>query len=339
MKQLKIDPELRDFIPPLSGEEKVQLEDSLLKYGYKGAPIYIWRDYIVDGHNRYELCQKHNIEFSYEELDLGENATIVDVMEWMINTQLGRRNLPPAQRLRVLEKFKQKLQEEAKEKASESRSNFHGNQYQVVSSPNGEHTKIRTDKELAKMAGVGTGTVARYNQIMKSDDEALKKKVLSNDIKINTAYEQIKKKQKNSQQSDKTENEVQQDQRPKTYQEASKLYGGKQQGHLPNRKQQDNNTDIFTEEQLVNALVSSKTPVNVFDAIIPKQEFDIMSETLLKSVESCNYRIFNLHEVYKKMDYEDIDYAYKKFEEVIDAISALQDKILNIHGENNNEKE
>ena len=58
------------------------------------------------------------------------------------------RFLPPAQRLRVLEKFKQKLQEEAKEKASESRSNFHGNQYQVVSSPNGEHTKIRTDKEL-----------------------------------------------------------------------------------------------------------------------------------------------------------------------------------------------
>ena len=70
------------------------------------------------------------------------------------------------------------------------------------------------------------------------------------------------------------------------------------------------------------------------------KEFDIMSETLLKSVESCDYRIFDLHEVYKKMNYEDIDYAYKKFEEVIDAISALQDKILNIHnGENSNEKE
>lgn len=41
MKELKINPELRDFIPPLSGEEKKQLEDSLLKYGYKGAPIYM----------------------------------------------------------------------------------------------------------------------------------------------------------------------------------------------------------------------------------------------------------------------------------------------------------
>lgn len=81
-------------------------------------------------------------------------------MEWMINTQLGRRNLPPAQRLSVMGKFKKKIQEQAADKASESRSKFHGNQYTEVSSPIGDHTKIKTDKELAKMAGVGTGTVA-----------------------------------------------------------------------------------------------------------------------------------------------------------------------------------
>ena len=78
--------------------------------------------------------------------------------------------LPPAQRLRVLEKFKLKLQEEAKEKAEISRDTFHGNKHtgKLVCSPNGEHTKkIHTDKELAKMAGVGTGTVARYNQIIR----------------------------------------------------------------------------------------------------------------------------------------------------------------------------
>ena len=50
-----------------------------------------------------------------------------------------------------------------------------------VSSPNGDHTKIKTDKELAKMAGVGTGTVARFNKVMNSDDEELKKKVLAED--------------------------------------------------------------------------------------------------------------------------------------------------------------
>lgn len=30
-----------------------------------------------------------------------------------------------------------------------------------------------TDKELAKMAGVGTGTIARYNRVMNSDDESV----------------------------------------------------------------------------------------------------------------------------------------------------------------------
>lgn len=76
-------------------------------------------------------------------------------MEWMINTQLGRRNLPPAQRLAVVEKFKKKIQEEAKEKQ--------GTRTDLTSSPNGEKVKsTHTDKELAKLAGVGTGTVARY---------------------------------------------------------------------------------------------------------------------------------------------------------------------------------
>ena len=35
-----------------------------------------------------------------------------------------------------------------------------------------------TDKELAKMASVGTGTIARYNRVMNSDDEELKKTIL-----------------------------------------------------------------------------------------------------------------------------------------------------------------
>ena len=71
----------------------------------------------------------------------------------MINTQLGRRNLPPAQRLAVMDKFKKKIQEQAK--------STQGTRTDLTSSPNGEKVKsTHTDKELAKMAGVGTGTVA-----------------------------------------------------------------------------------------------------------------------------------------------------------------------------------
>lgn len=316
MKELKINSELRDFIPPLSGEEKKQLEDSLLKYGYKGAPIYIWNDYIVDGHNRYELCKKHNIECPVEELLLGDNATIIDVMEWMINTQLGRRNLPPAQRLAVMDKFKKKIQEQAK--------STQGTRTDLTSSPNGEKVKsTHTDKELAKMAGVGTGTVARFNKVMNSDDEELKKKVLANEVSINAGYEKVKK---NEKEKENINNESHSPQ-PQTYQEAAQLYGGIQQGHLPNRKNKEENNDEFTEEQLVNALISTKTPVNVLDSIVPKQEFDIMTKTLLENVQSCDYRIFNLHEVYKKMENKDLDYAIEKLDSVIEALMELEEKI------------
>lgn len=318
MQHLKIDPELRDFIPPLSGEEKKQLEDSLLKYGYKGSPIYVWKGRIVDGHNRYELCKKHNIDFPIEELDLGEDATIIDIMEWMINTQLGRRNLPPAQRLAVVEKFKKKIQEEAKEKQlSTLKQNSNDRLLQT------EKTKpFHTDKELAKLAGVGTGTVARFNRVMKSDDEELKKKVLADEVKINTAYEKIRKKEK------KKENILDEDiSKAKTYKEVAELYGGIQQGHLPKTNNNVIDENGITDKQLVNALISTKTPVNVLDSIVPKQEFDIMTNTLMENIHSCDYRIFNLHEVCKKMNLEDLNYAIDKFDSVITEIMKLEEKI------------
>lgn len=109
----------------------------------------------------------------------------------MINTQLGRRNLPPQQRVAVVQKFKKKIQEQAKERQSEAGKEF-GNG-KSSSSPNGEKLNIHTDKELAKMAGVGTGTVARYDAVMKSDNEDLKRKVQTGEVKIGTAYREVKK--------------------------------------------------------------------------------------------------------------------------------------------------
>ena len=74
----------------------------------------------------------------------------------------------------MVDKFKKKIQEQAKEKQSEAGKEF-GNG-KSSSSPNGEKLNIHTDKELAKMAGVGTGTIARYNRELNSD-EAKQRKV------------------------------------------------------------------------------------------------------------------------------------------------------------------
>ena len=59
-----------------------------------------------------------------------------------------------------MDKFKKKIQEQAK--------STQGTRTDLTSSPNGEKVKsTHTDKELAKMAGVGTGTVAGFNRVKK----------------------------------------------------------------------------------------------------------------------------------------------------------------------------
>ncbi len=72
------------------------------------------------------------------------------------------------------EELKKKIQEQAKEKMSEGGGDKKSNNYKNRVSPNEEKrsdTKIHTDKELAKMAGVGT--VARYNNVMNLNDKML----------------------------------------------------------------------------------------------------------------------------------------------------------------------
>ncbi len=90
--ELKIDNEFRDLIPPLTEEEYKGLEESLLTDGFdRTMPIILWKghDIIVDGHNRYGICQKHGIEFETVEREFESRY---DVIKWMLDIQLNRRS-------------------------------------------------------------------------------------------------------------------------------------------------------------------------------------------------------------------------------------------------------
>ncbi len=321
MRELKIDPELRDLLPPLSDEEKKKLEDSLLKLGYKGAPIYTWHGYIIDGHNRYELCKKHNIDFPIDDLDLGDNATIIDVMEWMINTQLGRRNLPPAQRISVVDKFKRKIQEQAKEKYESTV----GRPSKENCSPNGEQlNKIHTDKELAKMAGVGTGTIARYNRVMNSDDEELKKKVLSDEVKINTAYEEIRKKETRICKVCGKEKKI------------IDFFGNDSICKECTRKEAEKNVNVpkmqsksIQIENIKDVYEDVLTAKNAKDQINQDYELSWLNETCTDFISQVNDRLFDLLCVVEKMDREHIEEANSVFENFISNVFDIQEKLNN----------
>ena len=93
MLELKIDNEFRDLIPPLTDEEYSSLESAIVENGFNPAyPIIIWKgqDIIVDGHNRYSVCSKHNIEFEIIEQEF---ASRYEVCAWMVENQLKRRNV------------------------------------------------------------------------------------------------------------------------------------------------------------------------------------------------------------------------------------------------------
>ena len=193
MKELKIDPELRDLLPPLTDEEYKQLEKNIVENGFdKNFPIMEWKGFIADGHNRYSICKKHNIEpvigtLAYE--------TKEEVMKWMLDIQLGRRNLSPIQRIAVAEKYRPMYEKEAKANQSE----YYGNQYDkksglTVNLPQVQSKKERnptTDKKLADIADVSEKTYRMGAKILNSDDEDLKQRVQSGKTSISAGYKEL----------------------------------------------------------------------------------------------------------------------------------------------------
>ena len=109
--KLKINEELRDLIPPLTKDEYKLLEESIINEGCRDKLI-TWDDTIVDGHNRYEICQKNGIDFRVEDRDF-ENIEAVKL--WMIDNQKGRRNLTDGWKWELAQSKKKILEERGRE--------------------------------------------------------------------------------------------------------------------------------------------------------------------------------------------------------------------------------
>lgn len=188
IEDIKIDPELRDLLPPLTKDEFQDLENGILKNGLQDT-IKVWTDeetditYLVDGHNRYNICKKNKIDLGHwqiQELGSYRYKNKDDIIKYMLDTQLGRRNLSPVQRYVIAEKYKTVFEEQAKKNMSAG-----GKGLTTLS-------KVNTRKELANVVGVSEGTYAKLNKIFESDNDEVKSKLKSNEMSINAAYNEIK---------------------------------------------------------------------------------------------------------------------------------------------------
>ena len=87
---LNVDIDFKNILPPLSTQEYMELEKSIKEKGVL-SPILVWNSYIVDGHNRYEICTTNRIDnFPGKEVEVNNKE---EVLEWILSHQLGRRNL------------------------------------------------------------------------------------------------------------------------------------------------------------------------------------------------------------------------------------------------------
>jgi len=154
--EIKIDQEFKDLIPPLTVEEVLNLEQSILTEGCREA-IILWNGVIVDGHNRYAICTKHGIAFKTEEKEF---ASRNDVRIWMIQNQFGRRNLDNYTRSGLSLLLEEFFKEKAKENLSATgkRVAEYTNQGCQISDNLDIVEKVDTKKELAKLAGVSHDT-------------------------------------------------------------------------------------------------------------------------------------------------------------------------------------
>ena len=90
-----VNEELKAYIDPLTPEEHDALERSILAEGCRDA-LVLWGDVLVDGHNRYGICQKHGLPF--QTVQNTRFQSMEDVHLWMIDQHLGRRSVSDFQR-------------------------------------------------------------------------------------------------------------------------------------------------------------------------------------------------------------------------------------------------
>lgn len=130
---IQIDPEFQALIPPLTADERAQLEANILADGCRD-PLVVWtptpvdgehkcygdddtkcrlaagdgvwtcetcghnplpmESILLDGHNRYAICEAHGIDYETTEIELADREAAED---WIDRNQLGRRNLTPDQ--------------------------------------------------------------------------------------------------------------------------------------------------------------------------------------------------------------------------------------------------
>ncbi|HRR06756.1 MAG TPA: ParB/RepB/Spo0J family partition protein [Victivallales bacterium] len=177
----KIDEEFKNAITEHTDEERAGLEESFLNERGFREKLVVWDGYIIDGHLRFEIAQKHGQEKSLQVVDLtDELQTREDVKRWIIKNQQNRRNMRP-------ESFKYYI----------------GKMYNEMKMSHGgvrsrdKSADMKTSEKLAELYRFSPSTIERAGELAEVADrvgvecgEDEKNRIIKGEIKL--TYEQVK---------------------------------------------------------------------------------------------------------------------------------------------------
>lgn len=191
-----VDKEFESFIPALSADEYARLEKRLIAEGCTET-LKLWpsgngEDFLIDGHNRLRICREHNIPFTTSYV-VGL-ATRDDVKLWMIDNQLGRRNISNFAKAEIVLKEKELIAEKAKARQFSGLKNVNPSFGEISLNDKQDISDSRYTAEiLAEKAGVKTDTIKRAEKILNEATPEVIDRVRSGDMSINAAYQTVKR--------------------------------------------------------------------------------------------------------------------------------------------------
>ncbi|MDH4460951.1 MAG: hypothetical protein QE277_05980 [Flectobacillus sp.] len=181
-------PELKNLIPALAKDELEQLENNILQHGCQ-TPIQLWQAskqligleadkpddiayILIDGHNRHSICKRHNLNFEVYMLSF---PSLKEAKDYMINLQLGRRNLSLSQ----ISYFRGLRYNNEKTDKSENLKQFHSKGHfdlssetassdgTLLSKGQNDPSEISTAERLSKEYNVSPKTIKRDAEFAK----------------------------------------------------------------------------------------------------------------------------------------------------------------------------
>lgn len=185
--------DLKTYIDPLTPDEYDALERSLLAEGCRDA-LVLWGDILVDGHNRFGICQKHGLPFNT--VQNTRFRSIEDVHLWMIDQHLGRRSVSDFQRgVLALRKKEIVAGRQAAARAAAKDAHLRAEvlgEAEPVSPLDGDpvaaaEPPLKSRDEVARAARLSPGQVTMIEKIQKQAAPELVAAVRAGTISLNAA--------------------------------------------------------------------------------------------------------------------------------------------------------